>query len=54
MKRRETLKFFGAAVVVAAIGVAGNSDRFFAQGPKKMVTVVKSAGIPGSMRWRAA
>ena len=42
MKRRQTLKLFGAAVV-AAIGISGLS---FAEDQKKMVTVVKIAGIP--------
>ncbi len=42
MKRRQTLKLFGAAAV-AAIGISGLS---FAEDQKKMVTVVKIAGIP--------
>jgi simple sugar transport system substrate-binding protein len=46
MKRRETLKLFGAAAVAAAIGVVGISGLSFAQDQKKMVTVVKIAGIP--------
>ena len=46
MKRRETLKLFGAAAVAAAIGVAGIPGLSFAQDQKKMVTVVKIAGIP--------
>ena len=46
MKRRETLKLFGAAAVAAAIGVAGIPGLFFAQDQKKMVTVVKISGIP--------
>jgi simple sugar transport system substrate-binding protein len=45
MKRRETLKLLGAAAVAAAI-VAGISGVSFAQDQKKMVTVVKIAGIP--------
>jgi simple sugar transport system substrate-binding protein len=45
MKRREGLKLFGAAVIAAAI-LAGISGVSFAQGQKKMVTVVKIAGIP--------
>ena len=46
MKRRETLKLFGAAAVAAVIGVAGIPGLSFAQDQKKMVTVVKIAGIP--------
>ena len=46
MKRRETLKLFGAAAVAAAISVAGIPGLAFAQEQKKMVTVVKIAGIP--------
>jgi len=46
MKRRETLKLFGAAAVAAAIGVAGIPGLSFAQDQKKMVTVVKISGIP--------
>ena len=46
MKRRETLKLFGAAAVASAIGVAGIPDLSFAQDQKKMVTVVKITGIP--------
>ncbi len=46
MKRRETLKLFGAAAVASAIGIAGIPDLSFAQDGKKMVTVVKIAGIP--------
>ena len=46
MKRRETLKLFGVAAVAAAIGVAGIPGLSFAQDQKKMVTVVKIAGIP--------
>ena len=45
MKRREMLKLFGAAAVAVAI-VAGISGRSFAQDQKRMVTVVKIAGIP--------
>jgi simple sugar transport system substrate-binding protein len=40
------LKLFGAAVVAAAIGVAGIPGLSFAQDQKKMVTVVKISGIP--------
>ena len=45
VKRRETLKLFGAAAVAAAVlvGIPGLS---FAQDRKKMVTVVKIGGIP--------
>jgi simple sugar transport system substrate-binding protein len=47
MKRRKALKLFGAAAVAAAIGVAGISRLALAQDQKKkMVTVVKIAGIP--------
>jgi simple sugar transport system substrate-binding protein len=46
MKRRKTSKLFGAAAVAAVIGVAGISDLSFAQDQKKMVTVVKIAGLP--------
>jgi ABC-type sugar transport system substrate-binding protein len=46
MKRRETLKLFGAAAVAAAIGVAGIPGLAFAQNQKRMVTAVKIAGIP--------
>ena len=45
MKRREALQRFGVAAVAAAI-LAGISGLSFAQGQKKMVTVVKIAGIP--------
>jgi simple sugar transport system substrate-binding protein len=45
MKRREALKLFGAAAVAAVI-LAEFSGLSFAQGQKKMVTVVKIAGIP--------
>ena len=44
--KRETWKLFGAAAVAAAIGVVGISGLAFAQDQKKMVTVVKIAGIP--------
>jgi ABC-type sugar transport system substrate-binding protein len=44
--KRETWKLFGAAAVAAAIGVVGISGLAFAQAQKKMVTVVKIAGIP--------
>ena len=46
MKRRKTLKLFAAVVVAALIGVAGIPELSFAQDRKKMVTVVKIAGIP--------
>jgi simple sugar transport system substrate-binding protein len=46
MKRRKTLKLFGAATVAAIIGVAAIPELSFAQDQKKMVTVVKIAGIP--------
>jgi simple sugar transport system substrate-binding protein len=45
VKRRETLKLVGAAAVVAAL-LAVTSGRSFAEGEKRMVTVVKIAGIP--------
>ena len=41
MKRRKALKLFGAAAIL--VGISGVC---FAQGQKKMVTVVKIAGIP--------
>jgi simple sugar transport system substrate-binding protein len=44
VKRRETLKLFGAAAIAAVL--AGTSGMSFAQDQKKMVTVVKIAGIP--------
>lgn len=44
--KRETWKLFGAAAVAAAIGAVGISGLAFAQDQKKMVTVVKIAGIP--------
>ncbi len=44
MKRRETLKLFGVAVAAAIL--AGISGLSYAQDQKKMVTVVKIAGIP--------
>ena len=44
MKRRETLKLFGVAVAITILGAI--SDLSFAQDQKKMVTVVKIAGIP--------
>jgi simple sugar transport system substrate-binding protein len=46
MKRRQALKLLGAATVAAAIGMAAISAPSFAQEQKKMVTVVKIAGIP--------
>jgi simple sugar transport system substrate-binding protein len=45
MKGREALQLFRAAVVAAAI-LVGTSGLSFAQDQKKMVTVVKIAGIP--------
>jgi simple sugar transport system substrate-binding protein len=45
MRRREALKLFGAATIAAAI-LPGTAGMSFAQGQKKMVTVVKIAGIP--------
>lgn len=43
MQRRSTLKLIGAAALVGALGVSGFA---LAQDQKKMVTVVKIAGIP--------
>ena len=43
MHRRSTLKLIGAAALVGALGVSGFA---LAQDQKKMVTVVKIAGIP--------
>ena len=46
MNRRKTLKLFGAAGVAAVFGVAAIPEPSLAQDQKKMVTVVKIAGIP--------
>ena len=46
MNRRKTLKLLGAAGVAAVFGVAAIPEPSFAQDQKKMVTVVKIAGIP--------
>src|SRR5215212_2998104 len=46
MNRRMTLNLMGAAALAGAIGVAGISSLSFAQDQKKMVVVVKIAGIP--------
>ena len=46
MKTHRTLKLLRAAAVAAVIGVAAISDPSLAQDQKKMVTVVKIAGIP--------
>jgi simple sugar transport system substrate-binding protein len=45
VKRSQALKLFGATVAAAAL-LVGISGRSFAQEEKKMVTVVKIAGIP--------
>ena len=46
MNRRKTLKLLGAAGVAAVFGVAAIPELSYAQDQKKMVTVVKIAGIP--------
>jgi simple sugar transport system substrate-binding protein len=43
MNRRNTLKLFAATALAGAVGISGLA---FAQDTKKMVTVVKIAGIP--------
>ena len=45
-EQAQTLKLFGAAGMAAVFGVAAIPEPSLAQDQKKMVTVVKIAGIP--------